>query len=297
MKSEKNVIYTQKYPLHWKEYEFIDSGNNEKCERFGRYILRRPEPQALWQPYQPSVWKMKSLVRFEATSSHAGLWLPTTPDPWEIAYHAPHYKLRMKLTCTQFKHIGLFPEQAENWDYAFEKLRKLRDAHILNLFAYTGGMSLACALTHSSNTVTHLDAIKQVVSWAKQNAALNNLQNIRWIIDDALVFVKREVKRGKKYQAILMDPPAYGNGPHGEKWLLSEHLPQLLQLTSQLLDPHKYLFILNTYSLNLSPIVLENLIAQNFQHLNFPHLEIGELCLKASHHKLPTGIFARFTNL
>lgn len=289
--------YLQLCPKNWKSYALIDSGNFEKLEKFGDYVLRRPEPQAIWSPFfSEKEWNAKNIIHFQPTSSHSGNWIGNKTENWNIYYQTKDYYLQFHLSFTKFKHIGIFPEQAENWDYIYQKVRKLKNGKILNLFAYTGAASLAAAIANSNVQVTHLDAIKQVVSWAKYNAELNQLKNIRWIVDDALTFVKKEIRRGNLYEGIIMDPPAFGHGPKGERWKLEEHLNELFQLTSKIINPLNGFLVINAYSLNLSPLVLENLIKLHFRFLSIHELEIGELFLKSlSGHKLPTGIFARLS--
>lgn len=290
------VQYLQTYPKHWKSYALLDSGNFQKLEQFGDYILKRPEPQAIWQPFLPEKeWKNKNIIQFEPTSSHAGNWIGNKTDHWNIEYQSDGYTLKFHLSLTKFKHVGIFPEQAENWDFIYRKVKKLKGGKILNLFAYTGGATLAAAIANPKVQVTHLDAIKQVVNWAKYNAEINLLQNIRWIVDDALVFVKREIRRGNLYEGIIMDPPAFGHGPNGQKWKLEEHLNELIQNTAKILNPKNSFLVINAYSLNFSPIILENLIRLHFKNFNIPELQIGDLYLKAqSGNKLPTGVFCRF---
>ncbi len=290
------VQYLQVYPKNWKSYSLIDSGNFEKLEKFGNYILRRPEPQAIWSPFlSEKDWNRKNIIQFEPTSSHSGNWIGNKIENWNIDYQTDEYKLKFHLSFTKFKHIGIFPEQAENWDFIYQKVKKLKEGKVLNLFAYTGGATLAAAIANPKVQVTHLDAIKQVVGWAKHNAEINYLKNIRWIIDDALVFVKREIRRGNFYEGIIMDPPAFGHGPNGERWKLEEHLNNLIQETSKLLNPQNFFLVINAYSLNFSPIVLENLIQLHFKDFSIHELQIGDLYLKSqSGHKLPTGVFCRF---
>ncbi len=290
------VQYLQVYPQNWNSYSLLDSGNFEKLEKFGNYILRRPEPQAIWSPFLTEKdWNAKNIIRFEPTSSHSGNWIGNKIENWNIDYRTDEYKLKFHLSFTKFKHIGIFPEQAENWDFIYQKVKKLKEGKVLNLFAYTGGATLAAAIANPKVQVTHLDAIKQVVGWAKQNAEINRLQNIRWIIDDALVFVKREIRRGNLYEGIIMDPPAFGHGPNGERWKLEEHFNELIQETSKILNPKNSFLVINAYSLNFSPIVLENLIQLHFKDFFIQELQIGDLYLKSqSGHKLPTGVFCRF---
>lgn len=290
------VRYLQTYPKHWKSYTLIDSGNFQKLEQFGNYILKRPEPQAIWEPFLPEKeWKSKNIIQFEPTSSHAGNWIGNTTDHWNIEYQNNEYTLKFHLSFTKFKHVGIFPEQAENWDFIYQKVKKLPSGKILNLFAYTGGATLAAAIANPRVQVTHLDAIKQIVHWAKHNAEINQIKNIRWIVDDALAFVKREIRRGNLYEGIIMDPPAFGHGPNGERWKLEEHLNELIYNSSKILNPKNSFLVINAYSLNFSPIILENLIRLHFKNFNISELQIGDLYLKAqSGHKLPTGVFCRF---
>mgnify|MGYP003350857715 FL=1 len=193
---------------------------------------------------------------------------------------------------TSFKHVGVFPEQAVNWDYIFNSVKQLKTAQpkFLNLFAYTGGASLAAKAAGADTT--HLDSIKQVVTWAKENMELSKLENMRWIVEDALKFTRREVKRGNKYHGIILDPPAFGHGPDGEKWKLEDNISEMMKNVLQLLNEEEHFLILNAYSLGFSSLILENLVQQNFKVQN---LEIGELYLQDNFNKkLPLGAFARF---
>lgn len=282
-------------PNHWKEYELIDCGNFEKLERFGQYVLRRPEPQALWSPgFNEKIWKERTNVVFESGSSHKGLWKKDANfnEPWSIKYKYLKTEIVFKLMLTSFKHVGIFPEQAENWDYIVRTIGNMpgKSPKVLNLFAYTGGASLAAKAAGAD--VIHVDSVKQVISWARENMELSNLKDIRWTVEDAMKFVEREVKRGNQYQGIILDPPAYGIGAKGERWKLEGQINDLLKMVSQLLDPQRHFLILNTYSMGFSSIISENLIKSNFAH--FDNLETGELFLKAtSGVKLPLGVFAR----
>jgi len=281
-------------PKHWKNYELLDCGDFEKLEKFGDYVLRRPEPQAFWpKKFSESKWK-KAHAQFQTSGSHSGDWIGNMPEKWEISYQHPAYKLKFHLSKTKFKHVGLFPEQAANWDFLFTEAQKREQSKFLNLFAYTGAASLAAA--RAGAAVTHIDSIKQVVSWARQNAESNHIQNIRWIVEDAFTFVKNEVKRGKKYQGIALDPPAWGHGPNGEKWKLEDMISDLLKETANILDPETGFFLINTYSLNLSPLVVSNLIQAHFEKFPLKTMQTGELFVQASSgYQLPTGVFARLT--
>ena len=203
--------------------------------------------------------------------------------------------IKFNLSLTSFKHVGIFPEQALNWDFIFNTIKKLEveQPRVLNLFAYTGGASLAAKAAGAD--VTHVDSIKQVINWSRENMESSNLKDIRWVVEDALKFVKREVKRGKKYHGIVLDPPAYGIGANGERWKLEDSINEILADISNLLE-EKHFLVLNVYSLGLSPLILENLIKTNFQ--NVENLDLGEVYLNAkSGIKLPLGILARFNNI
>lgn len=284
-------------PVHWKDYQLIDCGNAEKLERFGKLTLIRPEPQAVWKKTLPeSQWQKMADIRFKGRSATTGDWLKnktSLPDRWNIAYSNEEVSIRMRLGLTAFKHVGIFPEQAVNWDFISHSIKHLKTPRpkILNLFAYTGGASLIAKAAGAD--VTHVDSIKQVVTWANENQGLSNLQDIRWVIEDAFKFVKREIKRGKTYQGIILDPPAYGHGPKGEKWKLEDQIAAMMQEVMQLLDDEDHFLILNTYSMGFSSIVVENLIRQTYPQVN--NLQTGELFLQAQTGiKLPLGVFGRF---
>lgn len=282
-------------PTNFSDYELIDSGNFEKLERFGQYITIRPEPQALWNKILPEKeWLKKAHVRFEAKSSSSGTWqkLKQMPDRWLIQYKKANVNLKLRLALTSFKHVGVFPEQAVNWDYIGESISLLQTSQprFLNLFAYTGAASLAARSAGAD--VTHVDSVKQVVTWANENQAHSSLNGVRWVVEDVMKFVKREIRRGNKYQGIIMDPPAYGHGTDGESWKLEKQLNELVNDTTQLLDPKEHFMILNTYSLGFSSLILGNLFPQNRK------LESGELFLQSSSgQKLPLGVFGRFRQL
>lgn len=280
------------FPEKWDgEYELIDSGNGIKLEKFGYHILERPEPQAIWSPrLSRKEWDGMKTGSFSQRGSHKGEWQLRGKDkPWFLKYGFGESSIKMKLNFTQFKHVGIFPEQAANWDYIFDKSSRLnKQDSVLNLFAYTGGASLAAKA--AGVDVVHVDSIKQVVGWANENQQHSKLRDIRWVVEDALKFVSREVKRGRKYQGIILDPPAYGIGAKGERWKLEEKLGTLLQQVSQLLDSNGFL-VLNVYSLGLSPYIIQNLMEDYFPNRN---VEISELCLKSrSKQILPLGIVAR----
>lgn len=284
-------------PQHWKDYELIDCGDFEKLERFGNIILIRPEPQAVWGKGMPeSEWTKLHHIRFKGRSATSGEWIKKdhkTPDRWHISYKNGNIELKFRLALTSFKHLGIFPEQAVNWDYSINCIKKFKTEQpkVLNLFAYTGGASLAACAAGAETT--HVDSIKQVVSWANENQTLSGLENIRWTVEDALKFVKREVKRGRKYNGIILDPPAYGHGPNGEKWKLEDNIKEMMDDVVKLLDDDEHFLILNTYSLGFSSVIVENLIRSSFPEVQ--NLESGELYLQASSGcKLPLGVFGKF---
>lgn len=284
-------------PAYWKDYELIDCGDFEKLERFGDVILIRPEPQAVWKKLMPeSEWQKLHHIKFKGRSTTTGEWVKknkSTPDRWHISYNNNEIAIKFRLAMTSFKHVGIFPEQAVNWDYISACLRsfKTREPKVLNLFAYTGGASLAARAAGADTT--HVDSIKQVVTWANENQDLSGLKDIRWMVEDALKFVKREIKRGKKYNGIILDPPAYGHGPNGEKWKLEDSIQEMMGDVVQLLDPAEHFLILNTYSLGFSSVIVENLILSSFPKAH--NLETGELYLQAtSGCKLPLGVFGKF---
>lgn len=284
-------------PTHWKDYELIDCGDFEKLERFGNVILIRPEPQAVWSKGLPeSEWQKQHHIRFKGRSATSGEWVKKNanlPDRWNIAYKNQDVEIKLRMALTSFKHVGVFPEQAVNWDYISQNIKqfKTEQPRILNLFAYTGGASLIAKAAGADTT--HVDSIKQVVSWANENMELSGLSNIRWVVEDALKFVKRELKRGKTYNGIILDPPAYGHGPNGEKWKLEDSLNEMMQDVVQLLDPEEHFLILNTYSLGFSSVIVQNLIQSAYPKVQ--NLEIGELYLQATAgSKLPLGVFGKF---
>jgi 23S rRNA (cytosine1962-C5)-methyltransferase len=286
-------------PSGFSDYELIDSGGFEKLERFGEYITIRPEPQALWNKQLPERdWEKMAHVRFVAKSSSSGTWekLKQMPDRWIIGYKKGKVNIKLRLALTSFKHVGVFPEQAVNWDYIGNSLSKIDvpNPKFLNLFAYTGAASLAAKSAGAD--VTHVDSIKQVVTWANENQTHSKLDNIRWVVEDAMKFVKREIRRGNKYNGVIMDPPAYGHGANGESWKLEKQLNELITDVQQLLDPKAYFLLINTYSLGLSSLILPNLIDLNAH--NGASLEIGELFLESrTKQKLPLGVFGRLSNL
>ncbi|HNE51397.1 MAG TPA: class I SAM-dependent methyltransferase, partial [Chitinophagales bacterium] len=253
-----NTIHTI-YPEHWKDYELIDSGDFEKLERFGNYITIRPEPQAVWNKQLAATeWNSMAHVKFMGVSSSSGKWdfLKKMPENWNIHYDLGNASLVFNLALTKFKHVGVFPEQSTNWEFIYKRVKKQKEqgvtSKVLNLFAYTGGASLAACAAGAETY--HVDSIKQVVSWANRNMESSNLKDIRWVVEDAVKFVKRERKRGKIYQGIILDPPAYGHGTDGEKWKLEDQINEMIFDVLQLLDKEHHFLILNTYSLGFSSL-------------------------------------------
>lgn len=288
-------------PQHWKDYELIDCGDFEKLERFGPYILIRPEPQAVWdKALSESEWEKMHHIRFRPKSATAGEWIKKAkqniPDRWNIRYENKDMAIQLRLGLTSFKHVGVFPEQAVNWDYISDSIKKMRTPQpkVLNLFAYTGGASVVAKAAGAD--ITHVDSIKQVVTWANENMVLSNLTDIRWVVEDAMKFVKRELKRGKKYNGIILDPPAYGHGPNGEKWKLEDNINEMMKDVANLLDEEEHFLILNTYSLGFSSLIVDNLIRSSVDSAS--DITIGELFLDATAGpKLPLGVFGKMRNI
>ena len=284
-------------PAGFTEYELLDCGNFEKLERFGKYITIRPEPQAVWpRILDEKEWLHKAHEKFIQRSSNSGEWkkLRNIPDQWNLQYTLPDGShIRFRLGLTAFKHVGIFPEQAVNWDFISASCKAFQQTpKVLNLFAYTGGASLAARSAGAE--VTHVDSIRQVVNWSNENMQLSELTDIRWVVEDALKFVQREVKRGHHYHGIILDPPAFGHGPKGEKWKLEENIAEMMKSVMELLHPENRFLILNAYSLGLSAIVIDNFLRKTAGD----QLQIGELYLNASSGcRLPLGVFGRFLQI
>ena len=239
---------------NWKDYELLDCGRGEKLERWGKYVLVRPDPQAIWNtPRKHPGWKRHD-ARYARSNTGGGQWAKKDlPERWTVSYR----DLTFNIKPMNFKHTGLFPEQAANWDFARDKIQKAgRPISVLNLFAYTGGATVACAAAGAS--VCHVDAARGMVSWARENAKSSGLEDapIRWIVDDCAKFVEREIRRGKTYDAIIMDPPSYGRGPGGEVWKLEENLYPFVKLCARVLSDKPLFVILNSYTTGLAPSVL-----------------------------------------
>jgi 23S rRNA (cytosine1962-C5)-methyltransferase len=291
------------------DYELIDSGGGAKLERFGDRTVARPEPQALWQPSLPAEeWERLADAVFhrDGKSEERGRWQlkPSAPERWTMSYRHEAMQLRMRLALTGFKHVGVFPEQAANWDFIYDTVRGMTSGgsarpRVLNLFAYTGGATLAARSAGAD--VTHVDSVRQTVSWARDNAELSSLGDtptegsIRWIVDDALKFALREVRRGSLYDGIVLDPPAYGRGPDGEKWVLEQNLDEMLGACARLLKPQGFL-VLNLYSMGLSALVARTAVHSHFGAPSSEAEQFGELYFTDRAGKqLPLGVFYRMT--
>ena len=320
-------------PTAWRDYEIIDSGNFEKLERFGDFILCRPEPKALWdKSLSEGEWNSAMNMKFipgagfgKAGKEDSGSWkmLRRMPEQWTVRYKKrllEEFKpldMTLRLGLTSFKHVGLFPEQAPNWDFIYRQTSALvdkfaKEPKVLNLFAYTGAASLAAKAAGAD--VTHLDSVRQVVSWARNNMELSGLDNVRWVVEDALKFVRREAKRGNRYNGIILDPPAYGHGPNGETWKLDELLYDLLTSVAAILEPKDSFMVLNLYSNGYSAMLAETVVRSAFGLLeggdrrdrsesagfrkgaapDSPSLTAGELVLRDSFGKsIPLSVFSR----
>ncbi len=278
----------------WSDYELLDSGHGKRLERFGAYRLVRPDPQIIWQPrLDPQEWSRVDAV-FERGRDGRERWniITSPPKQWQVSYKDLSFFARL----TPFKHTGIFPEQAVQWDFmarAVEGAR--RETNVLNLFGYTGIASLACAARGAR--VTHVDASKPTIAWARKNQAASGLSEkpIRWIVDDAITFTRREMKRGVKYDGIVMDPPIYGHGPNGEIWDFHKSMPILLEQCSAILSQDPLFLVINAYAISSSAIMLGNILNDYMGHLG-GNIEVGELVLKESsgNRMLSTGIFGRW---
>ena len=279
----------------WKDYEVLDTSGGEKLERWGKYVLVRPDPQVIWNtPKDDPLWR-KYDARYARSSTGGGKWANLRlPEHWQVKYR----ELTFNVKPMNFKHTGVFPEQAANWDFIMETIRGAgRPINALNLFAYTGGATLACAAAGAS--VCHVNAAKGMVAWAKENAKSSGLEDrpIRWIVDDCAKFVEREIRRGRRYDAIIMDPPSYGRGPSGEIWKLEENLWPFVQLVSQVLSDKPLFVIINSYTTGLAPSVVGYIMDSIFTKRFGGHSECGELGLpvKDSGLVLPCGSTGRWT--
>lgn len=281
----------------WKDYEVLDCSGGEKLERWGDYILVRPDPQVIWNtPHSNEGWKHKN-GHYHRSKKGGGEWeFFDLPKQWQIHYR----ELTFNLKPFSFKHTGLFPEQATNWDWFSEKIRtaraKGRPVKVLNLFAYTGGATLAAAAAGAS--VTHVDASRGMVNWAKENAASSGLSDapIRWLVDDCVKFVEREIRRGNKYDGIIMDPPSYGRGPKGEIWKIEEKIHSFISLCTQILADEPLFFLVNSYTTGLAPAVLTYMIATELKKWG-GHVDSQEVGLPVTESGLvlPCGAAGRWS--
>lgn len=268
----------------FEDYELLDCSDGEKLERWGNIILIRPDPQVLWQTERVNPLWYNAHARYHRSKSGGGHWetYKKVPDVWSIKYK----DLTFNLKPMGFKHTGLFPEQAVNWDLMSSLIKKRQGAKVLNLFGYTGAATLACAAAGAS--VTHVDASKGMVLWAKDNAAACGLSDrpIRWLVDDCVKFVKREIRRGNRYDGIVMDPPSYGRGPDGEVWKIEEQIYELLTLCDQLLSDEPLFFLLNSYTAGLSPSVMKYLVSSVIADKRGGSVECDEIGIPVTESKL-----------
>lgn len=280
----------------WKDYECLDAGNGEKLERWQNVILRRPDPQAMW-PVDMDVdsWKKPDGHYFRSNKG-GGHWEfnKKLDEYWVVNYK----ELSFKVSPTNFKHTGLFPEQATNWDFMMNKIRKSnREVRVLNLFAYTGGATMACAAAGAAEVV-HVDASKGMTEWAKENMHLSKLDDchIRFIVDDCLKFVEREARRGRKYDAIIMDPPSYGRGPNGEVWKFEHNLYNLINACMKILSDNPLFFLINSYTTGISSTVLYNILKTTIDKNYKGIVDAGEVGLPITNNDLvlPCGIYGRW---
>ena len=284
-----------KVSTDWKDYECIDAGNGEKLERWGNVVFRRPEPQAMWNTEHDDAWK-KIDGFYHRSDKGGGYWDFKTklPEFWTIKYK----DLTFKVSPTNFKHTGLFPEQATNWDFMMSKIRgSKRSVKVLNLFGYTGAATVACSKA-GAELVVHVDAAKGIVAWAKENAALSGCGDnyIRYIVDDCLKFVEREIRRGNKYDAIVMDPPSYGRGPNGEVWKFEQNLDYLISKCIELLSDKPLFFLINAYTTGISSTVLYNILQLSLVKKYGGVVDHGEIGLPINENNLvlPCGIYGRW---
>ena len=280
----------------WKDYEILDMADGEKLERWGNIVLIRPDPQIIWkEKSKPALWK-KANAHYHRSKSGGGEWeyIKNVPKAWQIRYK----DLVFNLKPMGFKHTGLFPEQAVNWEFMMNKIKSAkRPIKVLNLFAYTGGATVACASAGAS--VCHVDSSKGMTAWAKENVASSGLSDkpVRFIIDDVIKFVQREIRRGNKYDAIVMDPPSYGRGTNGEVWNIEESLYMLVELCSKILSDNPLFFLINSYTTGLSPKILANILSMIIKKKG--KVSCGEvgLPMKDSSIILPCGIYGRWESL
>ena len=276
----------------WKDYEILDMANGEKLERWGNYILERPDPQIVWQDKTfKDKWKKVDAI-YHRSKKGGGYWenINNIKASWQVKYKDLTFNIKQM----GFKHTGLFPEQAVNWDYMIDKIKNSnRKIKVLNLFAYTGGATVACA--YAGADVVHVDSSRGMVLWAKENIESSNLTDryVRFIVDDVIKFVKREIRRGNKYDAIIMDPPSFGRGANGEVWNIEESLYPLIKLCMEVLSYNPLFFLINSYTTGMSPKVLENILYMTVDKKHKGKISSGEvgLPMKDSNLILPCGIY------
>jgi len=279
---------------NWKDYEILDMADGEKLERWGNVILVRPDPQIIWKEKTfPNKWK-KINARYNRSKTGGGSWEYTNslPKAWQVKYK----NLTFNIKPMGFKHTGLFPEQAVNWDWMINKIQnEKREIKVLNLFAYTGGATVACLSAGAS--VCHVDSSKGMTAWAKENVVSSGLEKarVRYIVDDVFKFVSREIRRGNKYDAIIMDPPSYGRGSNGEVWKFEENIDELIKLCNKVLSDNPLFFLVNSYTTGISSTVIENILKMDLKIKNGKYScgEIG-LPMSDSDMVLPCGIFAKW---
>jgi 23S rRNA (cytosine1962-C5)-methyltransferase len=282
---------------NWKEYEILDMANGQKLERWGNVILSRPDPQIVWKDKSfPEKWNQIN-AEYHRSKTGGGAWeyKKQMPKEWKIKYK----DLTFNIKPMGFKHTGLFPEQAANWDWMREKIKNAkREIKVLNLFAYTGGATVACLSAGAS--CTHVDSSKGMVAWAKENVASSGLQekSVRYIVDDVVKFVNREIRRGNKYDAIIMDPPSYGRGANGEVWQFENNIYDLVELCTKVLSEKPLFFLINSYTTGISSTVLANILNLTVSKEHKGKVESGEIGLPMKESKLilPCGIYGRWTN-
>ena len=279
----------------WKDYEVIDTSKGEKLERWGDYILVRPDPQVIWDTKRNDPrWKKKN-GHYHRSRAGGGEWeFFDLPEEWQIGYN----ELKFNLKPFSFKHTGLFPEQATNWEWFSNLIKNAgRPIKVLNLFAYTGGATLSASAAGAS--VTHVDAAKGMVGWAKENAASSNLADrpIRWLVDDCVKFVEREIRRGNKYDAIIMDPPSYGRGPKGEIWKIEDSIFPFIELTIDILSDDPLFYLVNSYTTGLQPAVLTYMLSMTVKKKYGGEVESSEIGLPVSGNGLvlPCGASGRWS--
>lgn len=280
---------------NWKDYECILTGDKEKLERWGNVILNRPDPQIIWNKDKDNKLWNKWDGYYHRSNKGGGSWefRKKLPEFWEINYK----HLTFKVSPTNFKHTGVFPEQQTNWDYIMDKLNEsnLKEIRVLNLFAYTGCATMAAASCNNISEVVHVDASKSIVEWAKENMHLCKLEDkkIRFIVDDVIKFLEKEKRRGRTYHAIIMDPPSYGRGPNKELWRLEDNIQELLDKTLEVLDKDYIFVLINSYTTGISPISLNNILKKTFINSNIITGEIGLPTTEGL--VLPCGIYGKVT--